>query len=283
MTHPAAGAPISRDLLPISAFVICFNEVDRIENCLRSLSMCAQIIVVDNGSTDGTLALVEELTTQGLPIRLIHEEWRGYGGQKQFALEQCTQDWLLSIDSDERVSKKLAQALPDLISEPDVTGWSLTRYDYINGYGYVPPMAHERYHNRLFRKGTGQFDTTDKVHEGLKIDGNVRKAKQGGLLHFSPIPLHDQMLKENKYSTLKAEMKRERNIKASPAKMLVSPIIFTLRWYIRHGLWRCGWGGFIHAAKGGIYSFLTEAKRWEAEAMERTPPEEPNMETLDTY
>ncbi len=283
MTRPTENSAAPSQRLPLSAFVICFNEKDRIENCLRSLKMCAEIIVVDNGSTDGTVDIIQALTDEGLPIRFIHEEWRGYGAQKQFALEHCTQPWLLSIDADERVSARLAAALPTLLEDDSVQGWAITRYDYINGYGYVPPQAHERYHNRLFRQGKGRFNPADKVHEGLYIDGPVKKAKPGGLLHFSPIPLHEQMLKENKYSSLKAEIKRERGKPPAPLKMLISPLIFTLRWYLRHGLWRCGWGGFIHAAKGGIYSFLTEAKRWEAEALERTPPHEPAPETLDKY
>jgi len=261
--------------LPVSAFIICQNEERVIENCIRSVAFCAEIVVVDSGSTDGTLALLHRLREEGLPLKILHEDWRGFGAQKQFALEQCTQDWCLSIDSDERVSEALATILPGLLAQPGVNGWKITRYDYINGYGYVPPSAHERYHNRLFRRGTGRFNTTDLVHEGIVIDGEVRKARPGGLLHFSPLPLHEQMLKENKYSTLKAQMARQRGRPARPWKMLVSPPIFFLRWYLRHGMWRCGWPGFIHCAKGAIYSFLTEAKRYENEAVERVPVVEP--------
>ena len=262
--------------LPVSAFVICQNEEKVIERCIRSVDFCAEIVVVDSGSTDATLTILDRLRAEGLPLRILHEPWRGFGAQKQFALDQCTQDWCLSIDSDERVSRLLRDRFAALLTDPAVNGWKITRYDYINGYGFVPPRAHERYHNRLFRPGAGRFNTTDLVHEGISIDGEVRKARPGGLLHFSPIPLHDQMLKENRYSTLKAQMKGARGQRARPLKMLVSPPVFFLRWYFRHGLWRCGWGGFIHAAKGAVYSFLTEAKRWEAEAMARTPPVEPD-------
>lgn len=261
--------------LPVSAFIICQNEERVIENCIRSVDFCAEIVVVDSGSTDATLAILARLRAEGLPLRILHEDWRGFGAQKQFALDQCTQEWCFSIDSDERVSEALRARFPELLADPAVNGWKITRYDYINGYGYVPPRAHERFHNRLFRRGTGRFNITDLVHEGIEIDGEVRKAQPGGLLHFSPIPLHDQMLKENRYSSLKAKMKADRGMRARPLKMLVSPPIFFLRWYLGHGMWRCGWPGFIHCAKGAIYSFLTEAKRYEAEAMARVPPVEP--------
>lgn len=262
-------------ILPISAFIICQNEERVIENCVRSISFCAEIIVVDSGSTDETLSILESLRQEGLPLRILQEPWRGFGAQKQFALDQCTQDWCLSIDSDERVSDALKEAMPGLLAQTSVSGWKITRYDYLNGYGYVPPSSHERYHNRLFQRGSGKFNTTDLVHEGIHIDGTIKKAIRGGLLHFSPIMLHDQMLKENKYSTLKAQMKEARGLPPRPWKIIFSPPIFFFRWYIAHGMWRCGWAGFIHCANGAVYSYLTEAKRYENQAIVRVPPVEP--------
>lgn len=247
-----------------------------IENCIRSVSFCAEIVVVDSGSTDSTLEILERLRAEGLPLKILHEKWRGFGAQKQFALEQCTQVWCLSIDSDERVSPKLARLFRSLLQQQGVNGWRLTRYDYLPGYGFVPPAAHERYHNRLFRRGTGRFDPTDLVHEGIRIDGEVRKVQSGGLLHFSPLSLHEQMEKKNKYSSLKAQMKALRGQRANPLKMLVSPALFFMRWYFGHGMWRCGWLGFTHSMQGAIYSFLTEAKRYENAALERLPPSEPS-------
>ena len=267
--------------LPVSAYIICQNEAHVIEKCVRSVAFCAEIIVVDSGSTDATLDILESLRDEGLPLRIIREPWRGFGAQKQFALDQCTQDWCLNIDSDERVSPILAAKFADLISDESVDGWKITRYDYINGYGFVPPAQHERYHYRLFRRGKGRYDLSDLVHESVIVTGVTKKAKPGGLLHFSPIILHDQMLKENKYSSLKAEMKTLRGIPPRPWKMLISPQIFFLRWYLKYGFWRMGWPGFIHCAKGAIYSFLTEAKRYENISMKRIPPVEPTE--VDRY
>lgn len=269
--------------LPISAFIICQDEEAYIERCIRSLGMCSEIVAVDSGSTDRTLAILEALKAEGFPLRVLSERWRGYGGQKQFALEQCSQPWLFSIDSDERISRHLAAAMPRLIAEEGVTAWQVTRYPYLNGFGYVPPKTKERFNTRLFRKGSGHFDPTDKVHEGLHIAGTVKKSPEGGLLHFRPITLHEQMLKENKYSTLKAEMKAERGKRAQPVKMLLSPPVYFLRLYFRHGLWRCGWAGVVAAMTGSVYSFLTEAKRWEGEAMARLPVAEPAEDRLGGY
>lgn len=262
-------------MLPISAFIICKDEEGYVERCIRSVSICAEIILVDCGSKDGTLKVVEKLQKEGFPLRFIFEPWRGYGGQKQFALEQCSLDWCLSIDCDERLSPNLINALPDLISRHDVAAWKITRYDYLPGFGFVPPRAHERFHVRLFRRGLGTFNPEDRVHEGISVKGRVERARQGGLMHFRPLPLSEQILKENNYSSLKAAMKAEKEMSAHPLKMIVSPPIFFLRWYFRYGLWKCGWPGFIHAANGAVYSYLTEAKRYEFEALRKVPPVEP--------
>jgi len=72
--------------LPISAFIICQNEDAYLGRCIESLSDFSEIVIVDSGSTDGTLALVQSYADKGWPIRLIEETWRGYACQKQFAL-----------------------------------------------------------------------------------------------------------------------------------------------------------------------------------------------------
>jgi glycosyltransferase involved in cell wall biosynthesis len=269
--------------LPISAFVICQNEEPYIEACIRSLQMCAEIVVVDSGSTDRTLQILAGLKAEGFPLRVLSETWRGYAGQKQFALEQCQQPWCLSVDSDERISLKLAADLPRLIANPDVTAWRVTRYPYLGGFGYALPQAKERFNARLFRNGKAQFDLKAKVHEGIVTQGRVEKAPNGGLLHFRPIGMKEQILKENKYSTLKAEMKAEQGKPAQPWKMLLSPPMYFLRLYFHNGLWRCGWAGFVNAATGGVYAFLTEAKRWEHDALQKRPAVEPDFRDLDQY
>ena len=261
--------------LPISAFIICQDEERFIEACIRSLHMCAEIVVVDSGSSDGTLDLLAALRDEGFPLKVISEPWRGYAGQKQFALEQCEQPWLLSLDSDERVSAKLAAALPGMIADGAADAWRVTRIAYLAGYGFAPPSSYEGRFVRLVRRGKGHFNPADLVHEGITVDGAVKQAAQGGLLHFRPLPLEEQILKENKYSSLKAQMKHERGIAPSPWKMIFNPPLFFLRIFFGRGFWRCGWAGVVRAGTGAVYSFLTEAKRWERAAMERTPPNEP--------
>lgn len=255
-------------LLPVSAFVICQNEEAYIANCMESLEGFAEIVVVDSGSTDATLDILQSYIDRGWPIRLFREAWRGYAGQKQFALSQCSQPWCFNVDSDERIDAALRRLLPELLSSPEhVVGWRVARRPYLIGYGYTPERVRERKNLRLIRRGRGGYDLKQRVHEGIVPDGQVGNAKTGSLLHFRPLIIDEQILKENKYSTLKAEQKFAEGVRPSTAKLVFSPVLYFLRLYFRNGLWRCGTPGFIEAMTGSVYAFLTQAKIYQRIAL----------------
>ncbi|OXT00523.1 lipopolysaccharide biosynthesis protein [Notoacmeibacter marinus] len=266
-------------VLPLSAFIICKDEAGYLGDCIESLTSCAEIVIVDSGSIDGTLDLIESYIAQDFPIRLIERGWPGYAAQKQFALEQCTQPWCLNIDADERLDRAFVEALPALLDAPDhVVGWKIARRPFLIGYGYTPERAHERRNLRLIRKERGAYDLSLKVHEGIVPDGEVRPSKRGSLLHFRPLPLDEQILKENKYSSLKADMQMEKGREPCLIKLLFSPATYFLRLYFRTGLWRCGVPGLIQAMTGAAYSFMTEAKKFERTALRNGPPVETGSE-----
>ncbi|NRP73889.1 hypothetical protein ILFOPFJJ_04807 [Ensifer psoraleae] len=256
--------------LPLSAFIICLNEDGYLGNCIESLDQCAEIVIVDSGSTDGTAALVQSYIDKGWPIRFMYEPWRGYAGQKQFALEQCSQPWCFNIDADERLDAPLRKLLPDLLRAPaDTVGWRVARRPYLIGYGYTPVKVHERRNLRLIRRGRGQYDLSQKVHEGIVPDGKVENARSGSLLHFRPLLMDEQILKENKYSSLKADQQVEAGRPPRSYKLVFGPPLYFFRLYFRNGLWRCGLPGFIEAMTGAVYSFLTAAKIYQRHALKQ--------------
>ncbi len=264
---------VTRNRLPLSAFIICKNEALYIEPCIRSLDLCAEIVVVDSGSTDDTRALLGRLAGEGFPIRLIERGWPGYAAQKQFALEQCTQPWCLSLDADERLDDDLKRLLPDLLAG-SADAWAFRRRPYLIGYGYTPKFVYERPILRLLRKGSGAYDVTQSVHEGIIVTGVVRDARRGSILHFRPLPIDEQILKENTYSTLKANQWVERGKRPRLFKLAFNPPYYFLRLYFGRRLFLCGWPGFIQAMTGAVYSFLTEAKIWQRCALAEWRPEE---------
>jgi glycosyltransferase involved in cell wall biosynthesis len=128
-----------RKPVPVSAFIICRNEAAVISDCIRSLDICQEIVVVDSGSTDGTIELIEDFAARGFPVRLIRRDWLGYAQQKQFALEQCSSDWCLNLDCDERLDETLKTALTSMVFDrPDTAGFAIPRTDYLPAYGYPP-------------------------------------------------------------------------------------------------------------------------------------------------
>ncbi len=249
------------NLLPIAATVICKNEEACIGKCLSSLEGLSEIVVVDSGSTDGTLAIVEDLKRHGLPIRLIHQPWLGYAGQKQFALDQAGEPWILSIDADEWLDDDLRAELPRLIAaDESVAGWKLRRT--LTLFGYQKPVSlwtRPELILRLVRRGRANFNSALLVHEGLIADGETGIARKGLLRHERGLPLDEQMKKEIVYARLKAEQRLNRGRKPSWLKLVMNPSVYFLRIFFWNRFFLCGWAGFIHAITGATYSFMAEA------------------------
>ncbi len=262
--YPPKSKPPSPALppaLPISATIICKNEEACIGKCLSSLEGLREIIVVDSGSTDETLGIVEHHRRRGLPIRLIHQPWLGYAAQKQFALDEATEPWVLSIDADEWLDGVLRAELPRLVStDASVAGWKLRRT--LTLFGRLEPVSlwtRPELILRLFRRGRARFDESLLVHEGLVADGETRTARKGLLRHERALPLDEQIKKEIVYARLKAEQRLDRGRKPSRLKLLLNPPIYFLRIFFWNRFFLCGWAGVIHAATGATYSFMTEA------------------------
>ncbi len=265
-----ASSPSAR--LPVSAFIICQDEEGYLENCIRSLYQFQEIIIVDSGSKDGTPDLVRRYQEAGWPIRFMHQDWLGYAAQKQFAMEQTTLPWCLNIDSDERLDEDFREELPTLLeAPPEVHAWSIHRRPYLIGYGYSPKNVKERAILRMVRRGQGRYDLNLRVHEGIVVAGKVRISPRGSLLHYTPLPIEEQILKQNKYSTLKCRQLIEAGKKPRKIRLVFNPAVYFLRLYFHHRLCRCGFPGFIQAMTGAVYSFLTEAKIYQAHAQRSLP------------
>src|SRR5512145_2752566 len=93
-------------LATVSAIVVCFNEEDRIQDCLESIRWCDEIVVVDSFSTDRTPEICRRYTD-----RFVQRQWNGYRDQKAFAHSQASKDWVLLVDSDERVTPELKEEI----------------------------------------------------------------------------------------------------------------------------------------------------------------------------
>lgn len=182
----------------LSVVLITRNEAANIRACLESVSWADEIIVVDSGSTDDTVAICREFT----PHVFVTADWPGFGPQKNRALDHASQDWVLSLDADERVTPELrAQLLTAMDSAHD--GFYLPRLSqfcgrFIRHSGWYPD-----YVLRLFRRGAARF-SDDLVHESVQLHGSSGKLNSP-LLHYSYLTQDDVERKVEHYSSSAAQ------------------------------------------------------------------------------
>ncbi len=184
----------------LSAIVIAKNEAANIADCLDSLSFCDEIVVVDGGSSDDTVALA-----QAKGARVVSApDWRGYGPQKNIALSQAYGDWVLSVDADERVAPALAREIETAIAGAQANGYRMPRLSSFCGKEIHHSGWYPDYVLRLFRRGKARF-SDDLVHERVICEEPVGKLREP-LRHNTMQRLEDALAKVNRYSTDGADM-----------------------------------------------------------------------------
>lgn len=258
--------------IDISAYIICKDERDFLGDCLESLRGFREIVIVDSGSTDGTLELIRDHQARGFPIRLFERAWPGFAAQKQFALEQCTGPWCFGIDADERLSDELRAWLASL-NPADKAAYAFRRVDYLPGYGYPPPIVHAQFHPRLVRKDRARYTLDLRVHEGLIFDGPVERVAGPRMLHYRTLSIAEAARKASDYAELKAQDLRDRGRTAGFAALTIRPLGRFLKYYLLQRFLLCGIPGLIYSVEAAIYVFLTEAKLYRKALGPDAPPE----------
>ncbi|MDQ7050856.1 MAG: glycosyltransferase family 2 protein [Enterobacterales bacterium] len=246
----------------ISVFIITLNEQKNIARAIESAQFCDEIIVVDCGSTDKTLEIV-----QSYGITPIHNDWPGYSKQKQFAMEQCKNDWVFNLDADEEISLPLAEKITAIIKQEQYTSIRCARKDVF--ISKPPPNWTKKANNlRCYRKSMAQFDPKQLVHESASVKGKEIYIKQF-LIHYGYDDIHRLIDKKNSYSSLKAKEKHHRKKTYSLAKLLlIFPIVFIQQWIFNRKIF-FGIRGIILSIIQAHYAFIKEAKLYELEENNR--------------
>lgn len=253
-------APSSRQ--PLSAVLITRDAAAQLEDCLRSLAFCDEIVVVDSGSADGTVALAERLGA-----RVIRSEWRGFGPQKQFAVDQARHDWVLCVDADERVTSALRADIEATLAAPSHLAYRFPRRNRFMGRYLRHGEGYPDWSLRLFHRRHARW-SDDAVHEKVLADGEPGRLR-GDLLHDSAESLEAYLTKQNRYSTLAAEAALARGKCATAAQVVLSPLVRFVKFYFLRLGFLDGLPGFVHIVIGCGASFAKYAKM---RAFRASPP-----------
>lgn len=238
--------------MSLSVTIIARNEAANIRRCLESVKWADEIIVLDSGSTDETVAIAKEYTSN-----VFETDWPGYGAQKQRALSRATQTWVLNLDADEYVSPPLQETIRSIIAQPqsEFDGFKIPiqMYFYDKALRYTSSPSR---HVRLFKRQGATF-SQDIVHEKIVLPPTAKIGQlKAEIYHQSYQDVSHALAKINRYSSYSAkiclENKKTSNILAAIAR---STWMFFRCYFLQRGFLD-GQAGFLLSvfnAQGAFY------------------------------
>lgn len=248
--------------MKISAYIITFNEVDKIRDCINSVLWADEIIVADSFSTDGTTEVAESMN-----VKLVQIPFDGFGNLRNQAISHCNGDWIFSLDSDERCTEEVRDEILTIVNNEDFDLYRVPKRNFFMGRwikysGWYPNFRQPQ----LFRNGKMTYDL-DPVHEGYI----VHSKKEIGVLKNAiwQIPFKDmeQLLnKANRYSSLGVKKLEKKGVSGSIIKAFLHGTWSFIKHYFLKLGFLDGGPGFIIAFsnfEGTFYRYikLTESQR----------------------
>jgi glycosyltransferase involved in cell wall biosynthesis len=212
--------------MKLSVIIITKNEADNIQACLDSVSFADQRIIVDSGSTDGTVAIA-----RAAGATVIETDWPGFGAQKNRALDAASGDWVLSLDADERISDALRGEILAAIAQPAHEAYMLPRLSSFCGYFIRHAGWYPDHIVRLFWRGSARF-SDDLVHERIVIDEGSAGRLTNPIIHYSYRDDSAYLRKLEQYSSLGARQAFEAGKRGGLAKAILHGCAAFLRSYV---------------------------------------------------
>lgn len=253
--------PAPQRKLPLTACIICFNEEDRIEACLASVSFCERIVVVDSHSSDRTREIAATYTD-----RIYVQDWQGHIAQKNIALDHAPTDWVFSIDADERITPELRAEIEALFAtgEPSLNGYEVPRRTFYLGRfidhgGFYPDRK-----LRLFRRSKGRWGGVNP-HDHVQLEGKPGRLR-GDLHHYSFRDVRAHLQTIEYFTRIAAEEKLKRRPKrlGIAFQLAFAPPWKFFKMFILQRGFLDGVAGLIVAWMGSYYVMLKYARLWEA-------------------
>jgi glycosyltransferase involved in cell wall biosynthesis len=246
---------------PLSVVVTTMNNAGTLDACLRSVAWADEIVVLDSGSTDATLAIAAHYGA-----RIHAQPFAGYSAQKQAAIDLASQRWVLLLDSDESLTLASAALLQQALQAPGHAGYQLWRREW-QFWRWQSLHSRLNHYVRLFDRQRARM-SDHQVHESVLVDGPI------GVLdvvidHYGEPDIAGRTAKANRYSTMQLADLARRKVSWLRMRMAFYPTVAFLRYYVLRGHYRSGWAGFIAARIHAFYAFLKYAKLYELRRRKR--------------
>ena len=248
------------DRQPVSGCVICYQEADRIEDCLRSLAFCDEVVVVDSGSTDGTCELAE-----ALGARVVHNApFPGFAAQRQLAVDHCKHDFVLCLDADERATAELAREVGELARARALQGgYQIRRQNRYLGkvmrFGLFSPDRKLR----LFDRRQGAVVSRHPPHDRVELrEGATLGELRGRLDHLNYRDFAAHRRTVDSYTRISAEAMAAAGRRGSLLDVLVHPPAdYVKALILKRGILD-GWRGALAAAMAAYADWKKYWRLW---------------------
>lgn len=248
--------------MKISAVIITNNEEKRIADAIKSVAWADELLVVDSESTDKTREIAESLGA-----KVLIKKWQGFSKQKQFAVENASNDWILSLDADEIISDELKNEIEKIKSKPKseiADGYKIPRLNFymnrpVRFGGWYPDWQ-----LRLFDRRKGSWKEV-LIHESVQIKpGSKIEKLKSDIFHYSikNAAQHHKMIGE-RYAPLAARQMFETGKKTSQLKIFTVGFTTFLHNFLIKGGILDGFTGFCIARFAAHHAYLKHLILWE--------------------
>lgn len=247
----------------ISVYIIAYNEVEKVKSAIESVTWADEVILVDSHSTDGTTELAERLGA-----KVVQVDFKGFGDLRNQALAACTQDWVFSLDADERCTPEAAAEIQMLVNSETHDVYFTPRRNFFMGRWIKHSGWYPNYRQpQLFRRGAMSYDLKP-VHEGYVLHTSKPTGRMKCAIWQFPFKnMAEVMHKANRYSSLGAEKIKHKHI------TMLSALLHAKWAFWKHYLFKLGfldgWAGFVIAVgnfEGTFYRYVKALEIQKGEA-----------------
>jgi glycosyltransferase involved in cell wall biosynthesis len=245
----------------LSVVIIARNEAPRIGSCLDSATFADEVIVVDALSEDGTAELCRRKGA-----RVFERPWTGYGDQKNFAMAQAREPWIMILDADERVPEALCEEIEEVLragNEARAVAYRIPRRNYFYGRWVRHGGLFPDYQVRLLRCGVGRYNDVG-LHENLLVEGPIGTLRHC-LDHMTEPAVADHFRRLDRYATLGSRETGRRKRRVRWIDLTLRPAVTLFKMYVFKQGFRDGIPGFLVCAFAAMHTFLKYAKVWETQ------------------